>query len=227
VVQVLFATTPITLGAVIANFSLFFAVSWAMGGRAGSFPIDRSVFLAMTLLIPDPATTPRSVQGKFVFGLIYGASILATALALKYYQQPDYFNKILIIPVLNLLVPLFDKLPAWNISSAMSLQWLTSRRARLAWTASYALLFIAIIGSLKQPRTTPLGREWLVPVARSSPEMSYLIVKMIYCRQVFPDVYGPFGFRNELREYDSIRDVFDGELTLNDLETAFQDHQPL
>ena len=40
VVQILFATTPVTIGAVLFHFVLFFIVSWILGGRAAAFPID-------------------------------------------------------------------------------------------------------------------------------------------------------------------------------------------
>lgn len=229
VVQLQFGTAPVTLGAVASHYALFYAVSWYLGGRAAAFPIDRSIFLAMTLLVPDPATTPRTVKGRLLFGVLYGVSVFAAAMGLKYARQPDYFSKILVIPLLNLMVPAVDRAAA-RLHTALfpvspdttSSERRSSWKTRAAWTLIYSLLFVGIIDSLKRQRTTPLGRPWLIPVAAGgTPEMEATIINMIYCQRRCPEVYAPFGFRSEIEKYPVIRRTYDATLTREQLESVF------
>ena len=222
VVQLLFATAPLTFGAVVSNYSLFYLVSWILGGQVGYVPIDRSVFLAMTLLVTDPATSPKSVKGKFLFGVTYGATILASTITLKYFQQPDYFNKILFIPMLNLLNPVFERLATWTqFSSDTKRSHVTKWKRDILWTLLYACLFIGIVDSLKRTRELPLWRPWLKPVSMPSPEMNELLIKMTYCRAVLPDVRKPFSFRSEIAQYPEVKEICEGDLSKEMLDRVF------
>ena len=93
VVQFLFATTPVTFGSVVSICSLFHAANWILAGLIAPTPFDVSIFLAMTLLVTDPATTPKTVLGKFLFGAAYGFAVLSSGISLRYFQQPDYFSQ--------------------------------------------------------------------------------------------------------------------------------------
>ena len=224
VVQILFATTPITLGAVAAHFGLFYLVSWYLGGRSAAFPIDRSIFLAMTLLVPDPATTPKLPKGRLLFGIVYGASVFAAAMALKYARLPDFYSKILVIPALNLLVPLFDRfadrLWPFKFGTASDLR---SLKTRTIWAVAYAAMFLAMLAPLKAFRSTPLGRPWLQPVGGGgSPEMEGAIINMLYCQKRYPEAYKPFAFRAEFEQYSTIRQTYDTTLTTDQLDEVFR-----
>jgi TPR repeat protein len=80
--------------------------------------IPIAVFLGMTFLFTDPATSPRSSAGKILFGLIYGVLVVLEYQWLMHLGTPTidspgenltYFDKLLQVPVLNLLVPVFDR----------------------------------------------------------------------------------------------------------------------
>jgi hypothetical protein len=222
VVQFLFTTTPITFGAVLSHYLLYFAVSWMLGGRAGSFPIDRSVFLAMTLLIPDPATSPKSAKGKFLFGVTYGVAILGIGIGLKYFQQPDYFSKILFIPFLNLLTPFFDRIVASRSSEGETQTAVTNKtKTNIIGIILYTGLFVGIVGSLKETRTTPLGRKWLTPVSVASPEMGKSIFNMMIGKNILPGVYKSFGFVTEISKQELLQKIYRGELSVEELDELF------
>lgn len=71
--------------------------------------IPISVFLGMNLLITDPKTSPQNAFGKILFGMLYGACVMPIYLGLLVVGQPAYFDKLLQVPLCNLLVPLFER----------------------------------------------------------------------------------------------------------------------
>jgi len=208
VVQFLFATTPITFGSVLSNFSLFYIAKFILGGPTGPSPIDLTVFLAMTLLITDPSTSPKTAKGKFLFGATYGFAIFWGSIGLRYFHQPEFFNKILFIPVLNLMVPLFDRVTgdvhhASCISPSNWRKWLTNT----SWTLLYVCLFVNIVSLLKW-RETWLVNPRLLPVPVVSQELAQVALRKNYCRARFPDVYKPFGFRSEIARYTKLMTIY-------------------
>jgi hypothetical protein len=67
------------------------------------------VFLAVALLITDPATLPKTPVGKLVFGGVYGALMALMATGLTAMGENDFFTKVFPLPIVNYLVPTFDR----------------------------------------------------------------------------------------------------------------------
>lgn len=77
--------------------------------------VHQSVFIGLTLLVTDPMTSPRSRLGQFLYGLLYGFGIGAVHAVTVALGKPRYYDKVLVVPLLNLIAPWLDKLdsPRW------------------------------------------------------------------------------------------------------------------
>ena len=89
IVQLAFPVIWTTLGAV----ATLVVMGWIFEAfTGGAYFIDTAipiaVFLGTMLLITDPATSPPSHRGKFVFGILYGASVFALFTLLDGFGQP-------------------------------------------------------------------------------------------------------------------------------------------
>ena len=108
--QLLFGVAAMTLSAVTTTYVfilVYFAVtgshffsSSSLGG--GAVPI--AAFLGMHLLFNDPSTSPRTELGRIIFGMLYGLSIIALFGLLGRAGIPTHYDKLLAVPVLNLLI---------------------------------------------------------------------------------------------------------------------------
>lgn len=110
IVQYLFQVTLVTLAAAAALWILNVIYTQATGiywFLDAGIPI--AVFLGLHLLVTDPATSPRSNYGRAIFGAMYGAGVFFLYALLEWAGVPRFYDKLLFIPVLNLLVPLIDR----------------------------------------------------------------------------------------------------------------------
>ncbi|MFN0051132.1 MAG: hypothetical protein ACKV0T_03015 [Planctomycetales bacterium] len=209
VTQVLFLTTPVSLGAVLALYLWFLAGEARYGEPLSATPVQIQVFLGLTFLVTDPATSPKSSLGKFLFGLAYGTGVFATYVLLRTQLLPAYFDKLLTVPVVNLMVPLFDRVSTWiesyftDLLKRIPLAW-----TRYGWWLAYIGLFALVVPTLKVAKT----RELMVlppPVTRVSGDLRRLVSNHIYCRSVFPEAFKPFGLRYEFSHLSAIRKVYE------------------
>lgn len=109
IVQYFFHVTLVTLAAASMLLLLNLAYTAATGVYwflDAGIPI--AVFLGLHLLVTDPATSPRSNYGRAIFGALYGAGVFALYALLEWAGQPRFYDKLLFVPVLNLLVPVID-----------------------------------------------------------------------------------------------------------------------
>ena len=108
--QLRFGVAWTTLSAVVTMY-LFGLVYLAAAGTYyfvdAYIPI--SVFLGMHLLVTDPATSPRTAAGRVVFGAAYALSVIALYGLLGAAGAPRFYDKLLAVPVLNLLVPAIER----------------------------------------------------------------------------------------------------------------------
>ena len=63
-----------------------------------------AVFLGMHLLFTDPSTSPRTELGRIIFGALYGLSTIALYALLRAAGLPAFYDKLLQVPLLNLLI---------------------------------------------------------------------------------------------------------------------------
>jgi len=145
VVQALFSVTLVTLSAAAALFILSLAYTGATGLYYfvdSNIPI--AVFLGLHLLVTDPATSPRRNFGKLLFGAMYGALVWALYSGLDWMGAPTFYDKLLCVPPLNLLVQPLDRAGAALELRFRQMNW-TPRQANFAHMAVWIALFTVMI----------------------------------------------------------------------------------
>jgi len=109
IVQALFSVTLVTLWAALALICLNLLYTQVTGVYYffdSNIPI--AVFLGLHLLVTDPATSPTTNVGKVLFGAGYGIAVFGAYGLLELWGLPRFYDKLLCVPLLNLLVPVFD-----------------------------------------------------------------------------------------------------------------------
>lgn len=99
------------------------------------------IFLGISLLVTDPATTPRKPLGQVLFGVTYMLLFSAIATALHARGLAEHWAKMLPIPAVNLLVPVFDRI-ADAVPKTQAVALLEPRYNRFhvaAWVAAVLL----------------------------------------------------------------------------------------
>ncbi len=146
VVQFFFSVTIVTLFAAAALVSANLVYSSLTGVHFfvdASIPI--AVFLGLHLLVTDPSTSPRSRLGSAVFGALYGLSAFGLFEFLRQIDVPLFYDKLLFVPVLNLCVPLLDRLGksrrVESLRLSVLLQTTKPRRVNYAFMAVWIGLF--------------------------------------------------------------------------------------
>ena len=150
--QFLFGVAPMAMAAVTTTF-VFSAIYYA---ATGSFyfvdsHIPIAVFIGMTLLFTDPATSPRTLLARIWFGVLYGLTTVLLYDLLLSWNMPGFYDKLLQVPLLNLSVKLLDRLAASPRLRAIDLSALTSgwapRRRHLAYMGVWGVAFAAMSAS--------------------------------------------------------------------------------
>jgi hypothetical protein len=110
VVMYFFSITTVTASAAIALVGLS-AAYYAMTGVPYFVDSDipSAVFLGMHLLVTDPSTSPRTPLGRVIFGVSYGLGVFGLYALLGSMGMPTFYDKLLCVPLLNLLVPAIDR----------------------------------------------------------------------------------------------------------------------
>ncbi len=151
VVQALFRVTLVTLSAAAA---LYLLNLWYTGMTGDYQFIDSNipvaVFLGLHLLTTDPATSPRRDLGKIIFGALYGAGVFGAYSVLKLIGAPEFYDKLLIVPPLNLTVKMLDRVSdalANKFSSAAAYLTNRSRTLNYAWMGVWTCLFVTMTAS--------------------------------------------------------------------------------
>ena len=143
--QYLFGVTTMTLSAVLTTYAFglaYFAVTGTYFFIDNYIPI--AVFLGMHLLFTDPSTSPRSELGRIIYGAIYGVSVVALYWLLARIGAPTFYDKLLQVPLMNLLVRFIDRNAqtrlAW-LDPARLGRRLTPMRRNLLYTSLWVLVF--------------------------------------------------------------------------------------
>ena len=110
VVQALFSVTLVTLSAAAALFVMnLLYTGWTGVYQFVDSNIPIAVFLGLHLLVTDPATSPRRNPGKVLFGGLYGAGVFGLYSMLGWLGAPTFYDKLLCVPPLNLMVQPLDR----------------------------------------------------------------------------------------------------------------------
>jgi hypothetical protein len=163
--QYLFGVAPMTLAAVVTTYVLGLACYAATGTYFfydSYIPI--AVFLGMHLLFTDPSTSPRTELGRVIFGILYGASSMALYALLGAAGVPAFYDKLLQVPLLNLLVRWLDRVsrsPRLHaVDPAQFGRALAPRQRHVAymtiWAAAFAVMSAAGGAGDRHPGQWPL-----------------------------------------------------------------------
>ena len=151
--QLLFGVASMTMSAVATTWLFilgYFALTGghffspaALGG--GAVPI--AAFLGMHLLFNDPSTSPRTELGRIIFGVLYGLSVIALFGLLQSAGIPTHYDKLLAVPVLNLLIKAIDAAARSDLlrrfDPAALGAGLLPRRRHLAYVTAWTVIFTA------------------------------------------------------------------------------------
>ena len=149
--QLLFGVATMTMPAVLTIWG-FSAAYLAVTGEYFFYDayIPIAVFLGLHLLFTDPATSPRSEIGRVLFAVLYGTGVVASVFALNAVGAPPFYDKLLPVPILNLLAPTLDR-AATALAGRLGIVWAAAREAVPArrrvvtvglWAAVFATLSI-------------------------------------------------------------------------------------
>ena len=144
--QFLFGVTSMTMSAVVTTY-LFGLAYFAATGTYFFFDsyIPIAVFLGMHLLFTDPSTSPPTELGRLIFGAFYGLTTVALYALLGNAGLPTFYDKLLQVPLLNLLIQVIDRaarsktLQAFN-PAALG-RSLAARQRNLAYMSIWATVF--------------------------------------------------------------------------------------
>ena len=144
-----FGVASMTMSAVAASYLfglLYFASTGVYFFYDSYIPI--AVFLGMHLLFTDPSTAPRTELGRICFGVLYGLGTAALYVVLGRAGVPTFYDKLLLVPVLNLSIQLLDRVArsrwAGGFDRAVLGRWREPRQRNLAWMAVWAGLFLVM-----------------------------------------------------------------------------------
>ena len=148
-VQLLFGVATMTLAAVTTTYGLSLVYLGATGSHffvEAAIPI--AVFLGMHLLFTDPSTSPRTEMGRLAFGVLYGTSVFGLFALLGAAGAPTFYDKLLAVPVLNLLIQAIDRATESGMlrrfDPARPGSRLARRRRNLAYVSVWAVVFAAM-----------------------------------------------------------------------------------
>jgi len=145
IVQSMFRVTLMTIAAAATLVGLNLAYT-GMTGLYYFVNINfaATIFLGVHLLITDPATSPRSNVGRVLFGCGYGVGYFALFRVLEAFEVPLFWDKLLPVPILNLAVPLIERVSRAGWLGRLNRAWegsLTPARLNLVHMSVWAALF--------------------------------------------------------------------------------------
>lgn len=144
--QVLFGVSSMTLSAVTTSAVFGLAYYAATGTYFFLQPfIPIAVFLGMHLLFTDPSTSPRTELGRIIFGILYGLSVVALFALLGRLGVPTFYDKLLPVPILNLMIRAIDRATRSNLLKRFDPgalgRGLTPRQRNLVYTSVWVAIF--------------------------------------------------------------------------------------
>ncbi len=189
VVMYFFSVTLVaaSAAAVLFGLSAFYSASTGVPYFLDT-EIPTAVFLGLHLLVTDPSTSPRTALGKLVFGIMYGVGVFGLYSLLGAIGAPTFYDKLLCVPLLNLMVPAIDRavraVGPRPILKPFGLEALTYRN-NLAHMAVWILLFTAMtaMGRTDGRHTGDSLPFWQQACAQGLPDACnrLLLLETTYC----------------------------------------------
>jgi TPR repeat protein len=185
VVQYFFSVTLLTFSAVVAiglvNLVYFHTTGVYFFGVA-NIPI--AVFLGLHLLMTDPATTPRSSLGRISYGGLYGLGVCAAYWILEALGLPSFYDKLVVVPILNLLAPLLDRLAGMSRLQKFG-QWETwagPRRTNLGYMSCWVALFLFMLhtGYVEAPHPGNSIHFWAKAAEEKRPTATKNLARLLH-----------------------------------------------
>lgn len=153
VVQAFFRVTLVTMSAALAMVLAGFFYTQIVGTY---YYIDTAipvaVFLGMNLLVTDPATSPKRVSGRIIFGALYGVLVFVSYELLRHVDSVSmitgepinvsWLDKLLCVPFLNLLARPIDRFVQHISKDDIGPSWLASNRLHIGvWVLSFFAIY--------------------------------------------------------------------------------------
>jgi hypothetical protein len=135
----------VALGAFVALIAGEAMADFLIGSAFQGHWVHPSVFIGVTLLVTDPATTPKGKLAQFAYGCVYGLLIVPIAYLLSSTGNKSFYDKLLPVPILNYFMPQFERL---------KLSW-EPQLTRVAVAAVYLAAFLAAYPVLLHKRNRP------------------------------------------------------------------------
>ncbi len=185
VVQYFFSVTLLTFSAVVALGLINFIYFQATGVYFFAVTnINTAVFLALHLLMTDPATTPRSSMGKIAFGGLYSVGVCAAFWGLEAFALPSFYDKLLVVPILNLLAPALDRLAGMSLLGKFG-RWemlAGPRKVNLGYMGCWVALFLAMLrtGYVEAPHPGDTLQFWAKAVEEKRPTATKNLMRLLH-----------------------------------------------
>ncbi len=184
VVQYFFSVTLMTVSAVAALVVLDLAYNAHTGVyQFVDTNIPIAIFLGMHFLITDPATSPRTNVGRVIFGALYGVANFVLFTVLGDFGVPDFYDKLLPVPLLNLSVKWIDSVGRFSLLERFR-QWEAKFRPRAlnlvhmgCWVALFSVMFAT--GFVDAPHPGASVEFWRQAYREGKPDAGRKWLKMV------------------------------------------------
>ena len=147
-VQYFFSVTLMTLASAVAIYLLHLGYFTATGVYYfGDSTIPIAIFLGFHLLVTDPSTSPRTDLGRILFGTLYGVTVFAAFGLLDLAGAPEFYDKLLPVPFLNLSIRALDRIAGRLTQPRAGVAHLrrSPPRHNLAHMAIWSALFFGLL----------------------------------------------------------------------------------
>jgi TPR repeat protein len=184
IVQYFFSVTLMTLSAVAA----LWVCNAIYTGSFGTYlfvdtNIPVAIFLGLHLLVTDPSTSPRTNVGRVIFGGLYGLANFVLYQVFENVGVPEYYDKLLPVPILNLSIQLIDRVAQSRVFGRFS-RWeasFTPRKSNFVYMGSWAVLFTLMwaSGYVEAPHAGESIAFWKKAFADGKPDAGQKLFKLV------------------------------------------------
>ncbi len=146
--QLLFGVATMTMSAVVTTYVFglaYFTLAGTYYFVDAYIPV--AVFLGMHLLFTDPSTSPRTELGRLIYGMIYALGVIALYGALGAVGAPSFYDKLLAVPVMNLLIQAIDRIVRSTAHTRLDPglgRRLRGRPRNLAYVGVWTIVFVGM-----------------------------------------------------------------------------------